>query len=832
MGMSPAVYEGKRNSLLALIEDTLNQCVDLDQKTKQEIMLVAGKLRRNCFEIVLSGEFQGGKSTTFDTICDGRIISPRGIGIKTSATKISAISIPENEQEYVDVSWKTERELLLTLMCIIEGSFGESPERRDIFYDPATKDLKVTLQTPGVLEIAKECVSNEWKIYEINPRAYDQKNEGRLDMLQIATLVLKFCNDPQLNQYRSKKRITVNELQTMVTFPIDWAERWVNRQNAQFELSEILFVFLSNAFCHIHCKNLERLGCVITDCPGLFAGPWDTEVANSAMRQADAILYLIGGQTAIRESDLRALGAIINSKQEHKLFFAINARHSKKHIETNFVPTDCSSIRSRGLDLNEKDIFVFNSRLAFNAKSFPYVTDKGRKQWNREIGSDLALFLDLDATDDADLERIRTLRKDPALLLDVSGFSALIERIESAIIKRKAEALLVKGGTDILSYALDKLSGELKSTEDSARKTKEECEIEAKEANDMLQKFHSTVRKWVDEKLDNSSYGINLCNNFIQEVCLSCSAQIAEEITLRISQMLKSSLASSKGIIFGIIVHVVKQKLGFQSNLQFNVGGEKKGLADITADCVERAIYSVITPAVAGWGTNICQGNNITFNVSYQMAISDLRCRIRQEWNTNYQNSGILRGLQLNDSWANMQGCELSRGIFGKTISSAVCSTVSRCVSDLIPSLFFDALKYCILSIPISILATFIKGSFLEAWFNNKLDQKFEQYLLIPLRAKLQDLLASHEVQDKLIVHAKKLVEEIVAVLKQGCYDSLKRQKQDLEQRVSEKLSLKTKAMEEQQRVAAKCERIRKEQIDPVMERIEKFNSDLRQYFN
>ena len=71
------------------------------------------------------------------------------------------------------------------------------------------------------------------------------------------------------------------------------------------------------------------------------------------------------------------------------------------------------------------------------------------------------------------------------------------------------------------------------------------------------------------------------------------------------------------------------------------------------------------------------------------------------------------------------------------------------------------------------------------------------------------------------------IINEIVDSLKNRCYDSLTKQKQDLKKRVREKLALKEKAMAEQQRVAAECKRISEGQIDPARAELMKLLKNL-----
>ena len=318
--ITPAQYKKNKEEIRSVISAVLDNNLNCSADIEQELKKVNAFLGKSHFNIlILSNCTQNGTSTLFNTFCGGREISPQLMGIKTSATKISAVSLPESEDEYVDIFWKTDRELLLTMMGFIEGSFNNHPERRKLFYDPQTKDLAVTLQTPGIVDIARECVAKEWEIYEKNPGVYDSECEGKLDLLRIATLILRFFNNPELEKYRLKDKVAVNELKSMVTFPLDWGARLEQKQNAEFKLDEILFVFMEGKYIvHIHNGALADLNCSVTELPQFLCNPYNFEVAHTTMRNADAILYLIGGQTAIRERDLLFLDKIVKNNLEHK----------------------------------------------------------------------------------------------------------------------------------------------------------------------------------------------------------------------------------------------------------------------------------------------------------------------------------------------------------------------------------------------------------------------------------------------------------------------------------------------------------------------------------
>ena len=84
--MAPQKYEVRNKELLGLLKETLD--IGIPEPHNGILREIQRKCQEDQFEIALVGEFQGGKSTTFNALCDGREISPRGLGgggLKTRA---------------------------------------------------------------------------------------------------------------------------------------------------------------------------------------------------------------------------------------------------------------------------------------------------------------------------------------------------------------------------------------------------------------------------------------------------------------------------------------------------------------------------------------------------------------------------------------------------------------------------------------------------------------------------------------------------------------------------------------------------------------------------
>ena len=141
-------YETRRNELLELLREAT--ALDLPEKYADELRQTSRKCQEDAFEIALVGEFQGGKSTTFNALCDGRDISPRGLGgggIKTSAAVVTAQNIAGDEtknglSEWAEVTFRDGPSLVLGMSTPLRPILkGMSDKARTILAPELTDEL-------------------------------------------------------------------------------------------------------------------------------------------------------------------------------------------------------------------------------------------------------------------------------------------------------------------------------------------------------------------------------------------------------------------------------------------------------------------------------------------------------------------------------------------------------------------------------------------------------------------------------------------------------------------------------------------------------------------
>ena len=896
MAITTERYGERREKLIELLSDAIecpefssetrkNSCSELPKEMRKDFARSIEKLKTDSFEIVLVGEFQGGKSTTFNTICDGREISPTGSGIKTSACRITARNIADpNEPERAVVTWKSDAELLLTCYDILARNLPK--EERERFEEAKFNDFEgVSFDDPRDWQLMRDRVENEWEIYKKSPAAYDPQQEGKLDSLYIASLILEFRRDPTIVRERAETReIPLDAARTYVTFPNEWTIRWSDCEPKRFNVDEIKMAFVGKVDFYLHSPNLARLGCAIVDCPGLFAGPWDTQVATEAMVSADAILYLLNGDRQIGQQDLRALQEIRKTNQLHKLFFAVNARRPKEEAEklrrvdaaiigNNFKADETSDATFR---IESDEIFVFNAFLSYNAKSRGLFEPgsaeaKARKKTTRRV---LGAYLDLDPDDDA--ETLATLMENLEELLNASGYNALTNACESTVVARKARSLLLDSGATPAKNKLLEYEARLKLVEDNANKSVEEIRTDVAEARRAFEEFFQKTSDVVDEEFNDSASTLAsaLGENMFSEAFEQNLGLLAQETKNRVCDFMKSNSDVIKAFCDFILKRAKNYKdlalaqakralNGALSVLGFKVKNdefartpasleERDDLTRKIESCVKEACNAVFKPALRGWFENIKQGRNDVYKATIGQKTRTIQTRRRLEWErmkektpasafAYLQGGGIFDGADVAEvgSVPNEIG-ELERDIFIWLSGAALTQLIAQ-ISTLMIGIFA---WYAAVTVAAIILVEAVAwpialvGALLTAIVSGKglweigrmISDAVREWLGLRLLKELRETLNSSDVRAKIRQGAKDSGRRIVEECRAACRQNLEAKRRQLEKVLQDWENEMDADAAAREADAAEAKRVR-EEVAELRRPLEAFVEETSVYF-
>ena len=578
-------YEFRRNELLGLLLGVTR--LELPEKYDNELRQTARKCQEDAFEIALVGEFQGGKSTTFNALCDGRDISPRGHGIKTSAAVVTAQNIAGDEAkdgltEWAEVTFREAPSLVLgmstLLRPILKGKLEEAcailaPNLSlELFNEQLDIDGNlpqfINLDNPSHRGFLQTIMNSLWDKWNGNKASL---SDDELDELRIATLQLRFYGTAEHQTMTAKRVLGVSQFQNLIAFPKDWAIRWMTGADAAFKLEEVAFVFVHSVLLRIHSENLRRLGCRVTDCPGLFANAYDTKVAERTIANADAVWYLISGGKQIGMKDLEIVRKIADMGMIGKIEATCNLIGSHEEKMAEILPATKAALANVGHDVK---VLPYNARLAFLAMQGSLLLDTVRKanftamdEANMRMdakdktgtAAPSAMWVKMVSrlgvtTELSDVEHIDVLDADAAALVRrESLLDVILSSLETEIIPKKARSILVDRGSARAAKALVAYEGDLKATENAAKAKEAEWEAKVKEARAQLEDFITRAEEIVSKSSivrDRERVSGWLARSFVSQVLGNqCIDIISNHVCEEMDKIKKNFYLSKKRLL-------------------------------------------------------------------------------------------------------------------------------------------------------------------------------------------------------------------------------------------------------------------------------------------
>ena len=847
-------YETRRNELLALLREAT--ALDLPEKYADELQQIARKCQENAFEIALVGEFQGGKSTTFNALCDGRDISPRGLGgggIKTSAAVISAQNIAGDEtregfSEWAEVMFKTPKAIALGLSTILRRPLMDSKSFRafnralsDEEFDEAlaTDDgfpSLVRLDDQNCRRILLDAADVLWAKWDDN---HSSISDDELDQLRIATLQLRFYGTDEYDRMISRNILPIDNFQKLIAFPKDWMARWIDGRHSKFSLSEIAFVFVHSVLVRLHSENLRRLGCRVTDCPGLFANAYDTSVARRTILNADAVWYLINGEKQIGQKDLEIVHAIASMGMLGKIEATCNIRGSHEQKISDVIPTTKAVLANVG---HSVEVYPYNARLAFLAMQGDLLVN--RPALFSELDR-VGMIIDAKARDDSlspcsmwtkmvrrmggsteleDLEEIDTLDpKTVAVVRRESMLDGILSRLESDIIPQKARSLLVDKGSDRAARALCAYEGVLKTTEAAAEAEESKWRDEVENARAALADFVDRANIAIDHSALFTERNV-LAEDMAREVAdAAFDEKFMDELSNRIGEAVKKRY----------------------SKFYFKKSTLRQELMGEIVPIVSAASRNALVNAMNSWQKSKSSATKKTL----QQRADHLVTTIQDIWNNRAMRSAGLADLHV-AAFSSDFVAECSEEVFDGILSEqdigniqleGVLSATGKVLSGFLTVVIVAVIGFAILGLATGAIALTIgmaraiafggKGlcdKFFKSDEQIKADEAAENEKLgriaSVLRPKIAENLASPEFRKKIEAPLFAGFRDSLKGIVQKVRDSLETLKSDFEkERVEGPEKMFGKSAAERNRIAKENNSIRTNTIEPLRKRMEAF---------
>lgn len=830
-------YESRRNDLLALLNEATG--LALPEKYAEELRQTVRKCQEDAFEIALVGEFQGGKSTTFNALCDGRDISPRGQGIKTSAAVISAQNIAGDEtknglSEWAEVSFKTPAAIALGISTILRRPLSSSDAFRELHNDLSDEEFSmaianddtfsslVDLDNPVHRKILLQATDSLWEQWKRDKGSF---SDDDLDQLRIATLQLRFYGTPDEKAMEKATVLPIDRFQKMVAFPKDWMVRWVEGGDAPFSLDEIAFVFVHSVLVRIHSENLRRLGCRITDCPGLFANAYDTSVARRTILNADAVWYLINGEKQIGQSDLKIIRTVAAMGLLGKIEMTCNLKGPHEQKIAEIIPATKAALVNAG---HSVEVVPYNARLAFLAEQGKLLlhspalfsaldrsnmaVDAKREgepteMWTRmvrRIGTSIEVD-DVETVEGLTEDTVSTVRRE-------SRLDEILSRLETDIIPQKAKSILVDRGSARAANALSAYEGVLKSTEDAAlsEEAKWRAEVDAarKQLADFVDRANTTI--------DRSAFAADKAG---------LSRDMARDIV---------SLAFDDEFVGNLSEHVSVVLRLIARNFYWTRKSMEKDLMQRLTPIMADDFRDALTNAVGKWKSGA--GTNSLSRL--HRSLEDVCADIHDLWvDRNLDANGMLNGFKTptvsTDDILDMCG-DFSSGIVERSGIGEIAEDARRGFFTVLWEYIWPQMLIFIgamISLPLTIVAVIGK----EIWDMAKSEEQREQEelekiqrevagIVNSVRPEIEKAISNTKFRDSISAPISKELVRSVEKLETTLRKQLDGLKRDFEkERVSGAEKMFGKSVEERKRIAEENKAIRTGTIAPLRERIEGF---------
>lgn len=462
------------------------------------------KLRSDSYTLVLIGGFQSGKSTLFNYLCDGRELSPVGPcggGIRTSGCMVTAHPVGEGEAERAIVTWRTPEELLAA-----QGT----PLIR--YYEEPTS---YSALTPREVNLDKDADRDKLAKLAIQVLTDPSSNPSDEDteLLRFTLLVCRFYKDFEQRCKTGRSECTPDETVKLTSYPQDWDSKWWNTQEngtwadlPDFSAEEVQFAFCGGVELFLDSPILRNIGCSIIDCPGLFISKWDTEIASLCIRESNAILYMIKGDTQLSQEAITALQECIRMGGAHKIIFGANLRNNP--VQWNRVLQHGVLPQLKRNGFSEPVVHSFHAGIALRTRELMYEEFGMLSQPSRAaIEYDIALegmpcsvkeylisklegFVPMMAIPAK--KKLADYADNYAALQQLSGVSAFVGAASNHVLENRSTSVLIHEGTRQLQASLLQAKDEMGQKIELLESDVNNARNELKEKENALMEFMET----------------------------------------------------------------------------------------------------------------------------------------------------------------------------------------------------------------------------------------------------------------------------------------------------------------------------------------------------
>lgn len=699
MPITPEQYTQKRNELVSILDSTVSELKNLPsnfpelrtlneemgttsrdvQDSCVELSQISRQVREDTYRIQLLSRFQGGKSTTADTLADGQILSPLG----NSAVRCSAVVVKiQNVVDDRDVGAVVRLRCVEELQAFCESVVGEVDfnDRKKIRekvdeireFGRSARDAELTQAMKQLQQLDQtengNCRLSDNEIREIIAR--------KMDELQVASLILHFYHDPVVECLRQRAgktlelNLDIDEASRFAPAPNDYFVRFGECDPAKFQANEVLFPFVREILFRTKSSELESIGAAITDTPGLFANKYDTFVTKAELKLSNAVWFLVPQAMQLTESEREQIQLLLGSGSDpdgsgENIFLSVNIQNNRVAKDSSaFKDTILGTIREnfRSAGIADPKVYPYHALLALLAaqgeKALQNRLHPREEQWLRQT----VAVRDADKKTVVELWKIAVRRSLTALYLhdddnphpvvvefkeadqrnDVvamveiarheSGFDDILHAIKNFVINNQAESILIARGAKRAENAIQfNLAQPLESLQESAERRVEETIASLNKSKATLDKFMKEAESILAPIKGGGDVAVMIDRGFVRDVYEYAFEGAVNGIAKNAAPLIRNETG-----IFETAVNAMKQGWHMVKSIGKWLSGSPpsrapENLQDKCQKIIEKTAEKVIGETLVDWLDEVRYIRRDSAKTLFR-EIDNLQNRIQSKW--------------------------------------------------------------------------------------------------------------------------------------------------------------------------------------------------------
>lgn len=706
---------------------------------------VRSKCQNDKYNILLIGEYQSGKTTTFNALCGGRSIGPIGSGTKTSAVPLS---VSYSEKESINIIWKSKDEIVNIFSRLLGYCRKETLSSFDID-----------------INNSRNALLNEIEEIRTHNKTKDLIKVEDVQFIILCSIILLYWNSREFNEFKNNTNVSLDMVSNLTKFPQKMFKRWWKKGCYAFTFQESVFIFIKQIECSCASEALKSLNGTIIDCPGLFATKYDTYVTEQAMLDADAIWYIYPRERQAGEQSNDFLTKFKSQYTDyfHKLYATNNLSLWNRKNSISIYEANRDDVRSKFGE--SKSLTPYDAYIAYLGY-FKLLYDNGEldektitefiEGENSEVEEDYFDFFkkpDLANFEEAWQDKVLAYTKGKYITandaLDLSKIRNVIEELRIFIECNKAYSIIISEGAN-------KLQNVLKSSFDNYNRKYIEPYKHGKEGLKKLWEkriarsiqFEEKAKKIVHATLFESSNG-------------------KDSLIKRLSDSVYKRLFTDE--VYDSMSENICDKLYAEIDQIKKYEEDKEKLQEFSAGLVTKCISDIIYERVSYWNELLSSNQDKDFSNMFVMDINEMERKIESEWNTIYYDDKFVmtncykiikdtKSLQIN-SKEHKSNVTIDNGKVNTVIALNYAS-IATMITGMVGA-YALYLVACVATGPIGWLIGGLTTLIVGFWTGMSIDEynekRFKEKMMPDLKKQLEDSNIKSSIRNMIYEEIKKL---------------------------------------------------------------------------